>query len=61
MQFQIGDVVRLKSGGPSMTIKHKAKTSEDEWYCEWFVGTSGEDAAKVNGHLFVGTSLTKVK
>jgi uncharacterized protein YodC (DUF2158 family) len=32
-QFNPGDVVRLKSGGPKMTVVHVA---DDEVFCEWF-------------------------
>jgi len=31
--FQVGDVVRLKSGGPAMTITY---VGADEAACEWF-------------------------
>jgi len=33
MPIQIGDVVRLKSGGPKMTVQERY---EDEWLCKWF-------------------------
>ncbi|WP_017932283.1 YodC family protein [Robiginitomaculum antarcticum] len=32
-QFEIGQIVRLKSGGPKMTIKG---ADEDAWACQWF-------------------------
>ncbi len=32
--FEVGDTVRLKSGGPLMTISW---IDEDEVRCEWFV------------------------
>ena len=31
--FEIGQIVRLKSGGPKMTIKAK---DNDAWACQWF-------------------------
>lgn len=36
-QFNIGDVVVLKSGGPSMTIENLDRDSELV-YCAWFDG-----------------------
>jgi uncharacterized protein YodC (DUF2158 family) len=33
-QFNIGDVVRLKSGGPNMTIVY---VNDDDYGCDWFV------------------------
>lgn len=36
--FEIGQIVRLKSGGPKMTIK-ASESSGDEapiWACQWF-------------------------
>ena len=41
-QFKPGDVVRLKSGGPNMTVTQvgeRAMTQEPEVWCVWFVGT----------------------
>ena len=35
-EFKKGDVVQLKSGGPLMTIKERAK--EGNYLCVWFVG-----------------------
>ena len=38
-QFQIGDVVKLKSGGPLMTIVKTFSGDEGISYrCEWFDG-----------------------
>ena len=34
MEFQIGDVVMLKSGGPRMTVE--SIESEEKVWCTWF-------------------------
>lgn len=41
--FKVGDVVRLKSGGPDMTVTNVGKESGmlTVW-CAWFVGTKQE-------------------
>ena len=41
--LKIGDTVRLKSGGPLMTISgigtdNNHHRNEDYWLCEWFDG-----------------------
>lgn len=46
-----GDVVELKSGGPSMTIKW---IKEDDAWCEWF------DGKKAEGRKFALVSLKKL-
>ena len=46
----VGDVVQLKSGGPTMTV---AWIEDHEAYCEWF------DLKKNVGAKFALTSLTK--
>ena len=33
MKFKVGDVVQLKSGGPSMTVQ---EITEEEALCVWF-------------------------
>lgn len=35
--FQKGDTVRLKSGGPVMTIQHFNPNYEKDVACSWFV------------------------
>jgi uncharacterized protein YodC (DUF2158 family) len=42
MSFKAGEVVRLKSGGPKMTVTQvgkKAMTGESAVWCVWFEGT----------------------
>lgn len=53
-QLKPGDVVRLKSGGPSMTVDEII----DEWglkylYCSWF------DQNRMNRDRFPESSLVK--
>jgi uncharacterized protein YodC (DUF2158 family) len=56
-EITAGSVVRLKSGGPSMTVKAVGENALGEHgaYCEWFV----QDKApwKKDGALFPLTSL----
>lgn len=50
--FSPGDVVRLKSGGPEMTVKAADNPAEVE--CQWFNGKDNKEA------WFPETSLEKV-
>ncbi|KEY19823.1 YodC family protein [Kaistella antarctica] len=34
-KFKSGDLVQLKSGGPTMTIRRYDSTRHN-WYCDWF-------------------------
>ncbi|MBC0852621.1 DUF2158 domain-containing protein [Pantoea stewartii] len=49
-RWESGDVVRLKSGGPAMTVKgynmHKGG-----FVCQWFVGTDLKEGAFDGGQL----------
>lgn len=51
-EFQEGDVVYLKSGGPAMTITEL--TEEDESFCEWF-----DKNQELQSGSFKNTTLTK--
>lgn len=42
-EYKPGDIVQLKSGGPSMTVSTVTKDGEAYW-CEWFKGASKERA-----------------
>lgn len=36
-EFAVGDIVKLKSGGPDMTVQHWEKTYA-YYTCQWFAG-----------------------
>jgi uncharacterized protein YodC (DUF2158 family) len=43
MNIQAGSVVKLKSGGPAMTVTRVANEQGTVFvYCTWFVGTKKE-------------------
>jgi len=44
-QFEVGDVVQLKSGGPRMTVVGADKPTPDEVHCAWFAKERMERAA----------------
>ena len=53
-QFEIGQEVVLKSGGPTMTISDTVRPSGGKplrYHCQWFVGN------KVETEVFPGPSL----
>ncbi|MEZ8657028.1 YodC family protein [Vibrio splendidus] len=39
MSFKTGDIVKLKSGGPDMTVQ---STSPIGYWCQWFAGKKME-------------------
>lgn len=65
INFIIGDVVRLKSGGPHMTVEIESRDDERnpfrtgiqaaKYLCSWFNGTKREQG------WFVADSLEKVE
>ena len=52
MDFSAGDIVRLKSGGPRMTIRW---IEDGDAYCEWF-----DDKNEIKGNRFSLASLDPV-
>lgn len=36
--FKIGDIVKLKSGGPDMTVKSLPTQMTSTFGCQWFAG-----------------------
>jgi len=61
MDFKVGDVVVLKSGGPNMTIEkigpRNSTNAENVIHCVWFVNLQGDEQLK-NGE-FVPETLRK--
>jgi uncharacterized protein YodC (DUF2158 family) len=51
--FKTGDIVRLKSGGPDMTVSQRA-INPDTIHCQWFSGK------KLEAGIFKLESLTAV-
>lgn len=45
-EIKIGDVVRLKSGGPAMTVTHTGNAQETRCRCSWFAGNEA-----MSGHF----------
>lgn len=43
-KFNVGDLVQLKSGGPSMTIAEFVGNDDKKARCVWFKGASKEMA-----------------
>ena len=52
-QFKVGDIVMLKSGGPSMTVEEIQ--ADGRVACSWFDGKSLKSAVFVPGMLVIDT------
>lgn len=57
--LKVGDVVRLKSGGPKMTVSSTMPTVSATITCIWFVG-NGEVWGNIQTGYFEPASLRKV-
>ena len=57
--YQVGDIVKLKSNGPDMTVKEVMTKLNDEfsgnYRCQWFAGK------KLDNGVFPQESLLKVE
>ena len=53
--FVIGNIVKLKSGGPEMTIRTVPDTAKGYYECQWFAGK------KLESGRFPEDSLETVK
>jgi uncharacterized protein YodC (DUF2158 family) len=54
-KFVVGSVVKLKSGGPDMTVRSTPRDSSDYYDCQWFAGK------KLESGRFPTDSLEPVK
>lgn len=54
-QFSIGDIVKLKSGGPDMTVRDVPDIGGTVYVCQWFAGKKLEQGS------FPGDSLEQVQ
>lgn len=53
-QFAVGDIVKLKSGGPEMTVQTTPSQYTSSYGCQWFAGKKLEKGS------FPPNSLEKV-
>lgn len=44
-KFAIGDIVKLKSGGPEMTVKTLPTDRSENYTCQWFAGKKLESGS----------------
>jgi uncharacterized protein YodC (DUF2158 family) len=54
-KFAVGDIVKLKSGGPDMTVRIVPDATGKTYTCQWFAGKKLEQGS------FPGDSLEPVK
>lgn len=55
VKFAVGNIVRLKSGGPDMTVRTMPDPSATYYDCQWFAGK------KLEAGRFPADSLELVK
>lgn len=53
IELEVGSIVKLKSGGPEMTVQHKESDPTYYW-CQWFAGK------KLEKGRFAPASLERV-
>ena len=56
--FKVGDVVRLKSGGPWMTVVNPQYKQEDGIFVTWFANMNDQQPSS---SAFLAQSLEKMK
>lgn len=58
-EFKIGDVVRLKSGGPTMTVNKIWEDSEYRIGCVWFDDSNKQSVASFHPETLKLASTSK--
>jgi uncharacterized protein YodC (DUF2158 family) len=43
--FNVGQIVKLKSGGPKMTIASSPRGDRKHYTCEWFAGSTNKSSS----------------
>jgi uncharacterized protein YodC (DUF2158 family) len=54
-KFEVGETVKLKSGGPVMTVRFAASATSGGYTCQWFAGK------KLEQGQFAEESLVKAE
>lgn len=54
-EWKAGDLVRLKSGGPLMTVQRKTSMQTNEYRCAWF-----DQSITLHSSVFQGDALEAV-
>ncbi|CAM7039466.1 YodC family protein [Enterobacter roggenkampii] len=52
-EFKTGDIVKLKSGGPDMTIKAFLTSQGNSFLCQWFAGKK-LGKVRISGEILLG-------
>lgn len=50
-KFGVGDIVKLKSGGPGMTVRQVPRDGARTYTCQWFAGKKLEQGQFPEGSL----------
>lgn len=57
--FNVGEIVKLKSGGPEMTVRNLIDDKSKNYACQWFAGKKLESGVFPFESLELVTQVTK--
>lgn len=57
--FSVGEVVKLKSGGPDMTVRSVPQDASHAYFCQWFAGKKLEQGTFPQDSLELAQSQVK--